>query len=130
MEPKAEAVVNIEHDLRTQIAETLREQCGLIVNDAVLVASCVSKGGLNSNDGALVDLRRVTLERSLSLAQPFRFTYAIERAVLEGLALDKSRGAPSEPWPLVAQLVRRASVRSAFRLFRAHPARAASVNIH
>jgi diguanylate cyclase (GGDEF)-like protein len=134
MDPKAEPIVNIEHDLRTQIAYTLRQRCDWIVNDAVpmltssgfealdaaycrrtsqvlvlLLASSVSKGELDSNDEALVDLRRVTLERSVSLAQLFRFTYAIERAVLEELALDKSVGAPSEPWPLVVQLVRRAS---------------------
>jgi diguanylate cyclase (GGDEF)-like protein len=134
MKPQAEAVVSIEHDLRTQIAEALRERRDWIVNDAIplltssgfeaidadygrrtgqvlvlLMAASMSKGELDPNDESLVDLRRLAFERSLSLAQLFRFTYAIERAVLEELAFDKALGATSEPWPLVAQLVRRAS---------------------
>src|SRR5262245_15394082 len=134
MEPKAEEVLNIEHDLRSQIADTLRERCYWIVNDAVpmltssgidaldadycrqmgkllvlLMAFSVIKGELGSNDVALHELSRVALERSLSLAQLFRFTYAIERAALEELALDTTVGAPSEPWPVVVQLVRRAA---------------------
>ena len=39
----------------------------------------------------------------------FTFVYLTERTVLDELALDDRLGATSEPWPLVAQLVRRAS---------------------
>ena len=35
--------------------------------------------------------------------------YLTERTVLDELALDEALGATSEPWPLVAQMVRRAS---------------------
>jgi two-component system, cell cycle response regulator len=39
----------------------------------------------------------------------FTFAYLIERTTLDELALDERLGATSEPWPVVAQLVRRAS---------------------
>jgi diguanylate cyclase (GGDEF)-like protein len=39
----------------------------------------------------------------------FTFAYLTERTVLDELALHEDFGATSEPWPLVAQLVRRAS---------------------
>ena len=39
----------------------------------------------------------------------FTFAYLTERTALDELALDDTLGATSEPWPLVAQLVRRAS---------------------
>jgi diguanylate cyclase (GGDEF)-like protein len=39
----------------------------------------------------------------------FTFSYLTERTALDELALDDSIGATSEAWPLVAQLVRRAS---------------------
>src|SRR5262245_54953358 len=111
MDPKAQAVVRIEHDLRMQIANTLRERCDWIVNDAIpmltsrcleaidadycrtigrilvlLMVCSVSEGELSPNDESLLALRRVAFERSLPLPQVFGFTYAIERAVLEDLA--------------------------------------------
>jgi len=39
----------------------------------------------------------------------FTFAYLTERTALDELALNDTLGATSEPWPLVAQLVRRAS---------------------
>ena len=39
----------------------------------------------------------------------FTFAYLTERTALDELALNETIGATSEPWPLVAQLVRRAS---------------------
>ena len=48
-------------------------------------------------------------ERALSTEQLFSVAYLAERTALDELALDESIGATSEPWPLVAQLVRRAS---------------------
>ncbi len=43
------------------------------------------------------------------VGQLFAFAYLVERASLDELALDGATGATSEPWPLVAQLIRRAS---------------------
>ena len=49
------------------------------------------------------------LERSLPVERLFAFAYLTERAALDELAVDETIGATSEAWPLVAQLVRRAS---------------------
>ena len=44
-----------------------------------------------------------------SVERLFTFAYLTERTTLDELALDDRIGATSEPWPLVAQLVRRGS---------------------
>jgi diguanylate cyclase (GGDEF)-like protein len=49
------------------------------------------------------------LDRALSIERLFAFAYLIERTTLDELALDDQLGATSEPWPLVAQTVRRGS---------------------
>ena len=49
------------------------------------------------------------LERALSMERLATFAYLTERTALDELALDETIGATTEPWPLVAQLVRRAS---------------------
>ena len=43
------------------------------------------------------------------MAKLFGLVYVVERAALDELALDESFGATSEPWPALAQIVRRAS---------------------
>ena len=47
----------------------------------------------------------------MTVRQLFGLVYVMERAALDELALDESFGATSEPWPSIAQMVRRASVR-------------------
>jgi diguanylate cyclase (GGDEF)-like protein len=51
----------------------------------------------------------MALERTLSAQRLFTFVYLLERTILDELALSESLGATAEPWPIVAQLVRRAS---------------------
>src|SRR5262245_10917929 len=74
-----------------------------------LLAFAVRDGRVDSRGEFVADLHRIALERSLSSERLFTFAYLIERAVLDELALSETIGATSEPWPLVAQLVRRAS---------------------
>lgn len=74
-----------------------------------LLAYAVRDGRLDPRGGFVADLHRVVQERSLTMERLFTFAYLTERTALDELALDESIGATSEPWPLVAQLVRRAS---------------------
>jgi len=134
------------HDLRQEISSALLEQLDPIAADTVtvfpysgsepldsqycdrignllvrLVSMAVRDARLDSRGGLVADLHRVVRERGLSMERLFTFTYLIERTILEALALSESIGATSEPWPLVAQLVRRAS----FDLLAAYAERAA-----
>ena len=74
-----------------------------------LLSLAVREGRLDARGGFVADLRRVVIERSLSMERLFTFVYLTERTALDELALNGTIGATTEPWPLVAQLVRRAS---------------------
>ena len=74
-----------------------------------LLAVAVRDGRLDARGEYVSDLHRVVNERSLSMERLFTFAYLTERTALDELALNDTLGATSEPWPLVAQLVRRAS---------------------
>ena len=92
-------------------AETLDSQycqrVGLLL--AQLLAFAVRDARLDARGGFVADLHRIVLERGLPMERLFTFAYLIERTALDELALDQAIGATSEPWPLVAQLVRRGS---------------------
>ena len=139
-----EAAANPQDDLRPQISSVLLERVDLVTADAVaifpysgaesldaeycarlgellvrLLAFAVRNGRLDARSGPVADLHRLTLERALSTERLFTLAYLSERTVLDELALDEAIGATSEAWPLVAQLVRRAS----FDLLAAHTER-------
>jgi diguanylate cyclase (GGDEF)-like protein len=124
----------LQEDLRQQIAGTLVEQADIITADTVaifpysgseqfdseycrrigqlltqLLAVAVRDGRLDPRGGFVADLYRVLGERSLSVERLFTFAYLTERTALDELALSETIGATSEPWPIVAQLVRRGS---------------------
>ena len=124
----------IQDDLREQTASVLLERIDVITADTVaifpysgaetldtdycgrlglrltqLLAAAVRNGRLDARDAAVSDLHRAVHERSLSMERLFTFAYLTERTALDELALNDTIGATSEPWPLVAQLVRRAS---------------------
>ena len=124
----------IQDDLRHQISATLAEQADIITADTVaifpysgseeldteychrigqlltqMLGFAVRDGRLDARGGFVGDLNRVILERSLSVERLFTFAYLTERTALDELALSETIGATSEPWPIVAQLVRRAS---------------------
>jgi two-component system, cell cycle response regulator len=123
-----------QHDLRQQISSVLLERVDAITADTVaifpfsgadtldaefcnrvghllveLLAFAVRDGRLDPRGGVVADLHHVVLERGLSMERLFTFAYLTERTVLDELAVDETFGATSEPWPLVAQLVRRGS---------------------
>jgi diguanylate cyclase (GGDEF)-like protein len=80
---------------------------GEIVVQMLLLA--IRNGKVDPRGGVVADLQRVALERNLSAGRLFTFAYLLERSALDELALSETIGATTEPWPLVAQLVRRAS---------------------
>jgi diguanylate cyclase (GGDEF)-like protein len=123
-----------QDELRQQISAAIVEQADLITSDTVaifpysgseqldadychgigrlltqLLALSVRDGRLDARSGLVGDLHRIVLERSLSAERLFTFAYLTERTTLDELALSETIGATSEPWPTVAQLVRRAS---------------------
>jgi diguanylate cyclase (GGDEF)-like protein len=74
-----------------------------------LFAESVRQETTDPRGGLLDDLHALRLERGLPIARLFAFAYLTERSALDDLAVNHAIGATSEPWPLVAQLVRRAS---------------------
>jgi len=123
-----------QDDLRQQVAGVLLDKSGTVTADMVaifpfsgaeslspeycrrvgtllvqLLAFSVRDGRVDVRGGLVADLHHVELERSLSVERLFTFAYLSERAALDELALDETIGATSEAWPLVAQLIRRAS---------------------
>lgn len=126
----------IQDDLRQQISTLLLDRSNTISWDAVgvlpftsgseqqldaeychrvgmllieLLGLAIRDGRLDARSGFVADLHRMVLERALPIDQLFTIVYLIERTALDELALSDSLGATTEPWPLVAQLVRRAS---------------------
>jgi diguanylate cyclase (GGDEF)-like protein len=130
----ADTGAHVQDDLRQQIATAITDRAPVLVWDAVaifpfsgsellepdycnrlgetlvqLLVVAVREGTADSRSGLVAQLHRVGLERSLSVERLFTFVYLLERTTLDELALNESIGATTEPWPLVAQLVRRAS---------------------
>jgi diguanylate cyclase (GGDEF)-like protein len=124
----------IQTDLRQRVAARLLEQADIITGDTVaifpqsgsddldveychragrlltqLLALAVRDGRVDSRSGFISDLYRIVLERSLTAERLFAFAYLTERTAVDELALSDSLGATSESWPIVAQMVRRAS---------------------
>jgi diguanylate cyclase (GGDEF)-like protein len=121
-------------DLRHQIATCLLDRSGPVTADMVaifpfsgaetlsaeycqrvgsllvqLLAFAVRDGRVDARGQFVADLHRIALERTLPVERLFAFAYLTERAALDELAVDETIGAMSEAWPLIAQLVRRAS---------------------
>ena len=121
-------------ELRSHVARVLEQQATPIVSDAVavfpfagveaaeadsttrlarlmvrLLAVAVRAGELDPRSDTVGDLRQAAGSARAGIAQVFRLVYFVERAALDELALDESFGATSEPWPTLAQIVRRSS---------------------
>lgn len=79
---------------------------GVIVD---LLAVAIEEGKLDPHGNIAADLYRVARERHVSPNRLFTFVYLLERSVIDELALSEAIGVTTEPWPLVAQIVRRAS---------------------
>jgi diguanylate cyclase (GGDEF)-like protein len=86
------------------------DYCRRVGNQLVkLLAFAVRDGRIDPRGSFIAGLHSVVLARTLSVERLFTFAYLAERTTLDELALDDQIGATSEPWPLVAQLVRRGS---------------------
>jgi diguanylate cyclase (GGDEF)-like protein len=134
-----------QDDLRQQIVTVLLDRLDIITADTVAIfpysgtdtldsdycqrlgqffvqvlAFAVRDGKVDPRSGFVADLHRIVLDRRVSIDRLFTFAYLTERTALDELALNETIGATSEPWPLVAQLVRRAS----FDLLAAYTTRA------
>jgi diguanylate cyclase (GGDEF)-like protein len=129
-----EAGPQLQADLRQLIATILTDRSDVITTDTVaifpfsgidsldpdycrhlgqqlvqLLAIAVRDGRLDARSGFVTDLHRIVLDRVLPMERLFTLAYLVERTSLDELALDESIGATTDPWPLVAQLIRRAS---------------------
>lgn len=137
--PVSELSADSEHveertELRLEIGRILKQHLEGIVNDAValfpftgpqtldaaycarlcdlilqLLIVSIREGELDARHGLVADVRRLAQDRSVSIQQLFGLAYLLERTAVDELALDESFGATSESWPIVAQMVRRAS---------------------
>ena len=130
----ADAGAHVQDDLRQQVSAVILDRAPVLVWDTVaifpfsgsellepeycnrigqlfvqILALAVREGKIDARSAFVANLHRVALERTLSAERLFTFVYLLERTALDELALSESIGATSEPWPLVAQLVRRAS---------------------
>ncbi|HEX4347197.1 MAG TPA: GGDEF domain-containing protein [Vicinamibacterales bacterium] len=74
-----------------------------------MLGQAVRDGHLDPRGSLPAGLHRTVLERTLTAETLFAFAYLAERTAIDELALDQSIGATTEPWPMVAQIVRRAS---------------------
>ena len=121
-------------ELRAHIARLLGQRSVSIVHDAVavlpfagleaahadahralaegvlqLLAFAARDGGVHAHRELLGELCQAAENARLGIAQLFRIVYVVERGALDELASDESFGATSEPWMVVAQIVRRSS---------------------
>jgi diguanylate cyclase (GGDEF)-like protein len=124
----------MQEDLREQVADVLIDRGEGITADTVaifpysgtealdaeycsrigqllaqLLAYAVRDGRLDPRGGVIAELHQEVTARALTMERLFTFAYLTERTALDELALSETIGATSEPWPVVAQLVRRAS---------------------
>ena len=74
-----------------------------------LLAFAARDGGIEAHRELLGGLCQAAENARLGIAQLFRIVYVVERAALDELALDESFGATSEPWAVLAHIVRRSS---------------------
>lgn len=74
-----------------------------------LLITAARDGQVDARSGDVSDLRRMARDQRVPIAELFGLVYLLERAALDELALDESFGATSEPWPALAQIVRRSS---------------------
>jgi diguanylate cyclase (GGDEF)-like protein len=123
-----------QDDLRHRIAAAIHERATVVVWDTVaifpfsgdelldpeycnrlgdaiiqLLTGGVRDGRIDSRGGGVAALHRLALDRDLMAGRLFTLVYLLERSLLDELAISDTLGATSEPWPVVAQMIRRAS---------------------
>lgn len=131
--PAVRQVPGDDAAIRRQTAQLLSERANVIVADTVavfpfsgprrldaaycgrlgavvmrLVADTIVNGPIDHRATAVSELVSLASERQLVPAQLFTFFFLAMRTALDELSLDPGVGATTEPWPQVAQAVRRA----------------------
>ena len=118
-------------ELRHHICHILETRAARITNDAVATLAyagpaeevpvrlaelviqvliiVIRDGEVDSRSPDITDLRRLAREKGLPVRHLYDLVYLVERTALDEVALDEWFGATSEPWPSIAQLVRRSS---------------------
>jgi diguanylate cyclase (GGDEF)-like protein len=121
-------------ELRRQVARALQARGRTIVKDSIavypfagletvtaqdrvrlaeslfqLLTGTIRDGALESRSTPVVELRSFTVDKGVTVRALFELVHLMERSALDELAIDDSFGANSEPWPTIAQMVRRAS---------------------
>ena len=74
-----------------------------------LITDAVREGTLDSRTAAVAALGHMMGEKDIGVRVAFNVVYLMERSALDELAVEESFGATSQPWPVIAQMVRRAS---------------------
>jgi diguanylate cyclase (GGDEF)-like protein len=74
-----------------------------------ILAAAVQTGALAARATPVIELRMLVDDKHVPIRTLFELVHLLERSALDELALDESFGATSEPWPAIAQMVRRAS---------------------
>jgi diguanylate cyclase (GGDEF)-like protein/excisionase family DNA binding protein len=120
-------------DIRTDILRVLSERGDSIISDSVaifpysgpqpleadycerlgrrllLLVAAGIEGRLPAETDGLTDLQCLVTDRNLAMQRLFDFVYLLERTILDEMALDAVIGATSDPWPVVAQVIRKGS---------------------
>jgi diguanylate cyclase (GGDEF)-like protein/excisionase family DNA binding protein len=127
----AVGLADVPRDMRAQIANAIRERRQGLTEDIAailgadpgfdpagrrsfsqalmdLLALAIEEGQIDERRGRIYDLAHLT--PPLSLRQVIDALHRGERMVLDELALHERLGATSEPWPIVAQSVRAATI--------------------
>jgi diguanylate cyclase (GGDEF)-like protein len=92
--------------VETAGGQSVNRLAGLILH---LLRESVRSGSLDASSDAVGELRHAAGHARADASQLFGLVHLVERAALDGLALDDSFGSTSEPWPALAQMVRRSS---------------------
>lgn len=74
-----------------------------------LITLAVREGPLDSRSAPVADLEQLMREADIDVRALFNVVYLLERSALDDLSNEESFGATSEPWPVIAQMLRRAS---------------------
>jgi diguanylate cyclase (GGDEF)-like protein len=121
-------------ELRTQLGRSLHGRAEAIVGDTIsvclfagmervatedrarlvgltfqLLTGAVREGALDSRTAVVAQLGQLLTDRGIDARMLFNVVYLMERTALDEVAGDDSFDASSQPWPVVAQMVRRAS---------------------
>jgi len=121
-------------ELRTHVARALQGRGDAIVKDTVtvypfagmesisaddltplaalifqLITHAIRQGAIDSRTAPVAELGQMMGEKDIDHRGAFNIAYLMERSALDELAVEESFGATSESWPVIAQMVRRAS---------------------